>query len=177
MLFVLPHGGGGYAYPYSCLSYKLFPGAPVLLPLVAGREQEGIWSYLPLFLQMLRDGSARSGAEAGDRFDKLLRVRFQARYYYCTTVVVCARRPSLRSTSVSFLHAPCPVRVPGYYSLELGQVRWRVVLRIGCCTGYYCAGTGGATPNASPHVLEELAGPGVSFGVSDEAAGRTHAQQ
>ena len=37
-------------------------------------EQEGVWSYLPLFLQMLRDGSARSGAEVGDRFDKLLRV-------------------------------------------------------------------------------------------------------
>ncbi|CAM9422772.1 unnamed protein product, partial [Ascophyllum nodosum] len=39
----------------------------------------GVWSYLPLFLQMLRDGSSRSGAEAGDRFDKLLRVVVQNR--------------------------------------------------------------------------------------------------
>lgn len=38
------------------------------------REQEGLWSYLPLFLQMLREGNARAGTEAGDRFDKLLRV-------------------------------------------------------------------------------------------------------
>lgn len=38
------------------------------------KMQEGVWSYLPVFLQMLRDGSARSGEEAGDRFDKLLRV-------------------------------------------------------------------------------------------------------
>ncbi|CAM9991770.1 unnamed protein product [Ectocarpus sp. 4 AP-2014] len=47
-----------------------------------GRQEggeEGVWSYLPLFLQMLRDGSTKSGAEVGDRFDKLLRVVVQNR--------------------------------------------------------------------------------------------------
>ncbi|CAM9950437.1 unnamed protein product [Scytosiphon promiscuus] len=47
-----------------------------------GRQEggeEGVWSYLPLFLQMLRDGSTRSGQDVGDRFDKLLRVVVQNR--------------------------------------------------------------------------------------------------
>lgn len=58
----------------------LMPHQSIVVPVVAfdWPEQEGVWSYLPLFLQMLRDGSTRSGAEAGDRFDKLLRVSERA---------------------------------------------------------------------------------------------------
>lgn len=49
------------------------PVNPPCYPTMGG--QEGVWSYLPLFLQMLRDVQVtRAGTDTGDRFDQLLRV-------------------------------------------------------------------------------------------------------